>query len=276
MIDYLLIGHITADLTPEGRIPGGTVAYAARTAHAFGLRVGVLTSAVLGDAVLDALMPYAEVECIAATQTTTYENLYEAGGRKQFVRGVATALQPEHLPDAWKTAPLVHLAPIADETDAALLDVFQNATTLLTLQGWLRQWDETGLVSFKRWFDAETLRKLDLVVLSAEDIREAPELEVELAHECRYLLMTQAENGGIRYERGMPIHYTTPQVMAVNPTGAGDVFATSLLCAFHILKDIDAATHIAAALAADSVTRVGLDSAPSRHAESVGNSIDRQ
>ena len=54
--DYLLIGHMTADLTPEGkRRLGGTVSYAARTAHAFGLRVRLLSSAAQGEPLLDEL-----------------------------------------------------------------------------------------------------------------------------------------------------------------------------------------------------------------------------
>ena len=36
-IDYLVIGHITADLTPDGTVVGGTVAYSGRTAHQLGL-----------------------------------------------------------------------------------------------------------------------------------------------------------------------------------------------------------------------------------------------
>lgn len=43
-VDYLLLGHITLDLSPDGPQLGGTVAYAARTAQAMGLRVGVVTS----------------------------------------------------------------------------------------------------------------------------------------------------------------------------------------------------------------------------------------
>jgi hypothetical protein len=44
-VDYLLIGHVAVDLTPQGKQLCGTVSYAALAAKAMGLRVGIVTSA---------------------------------------------------------------------------------------------------------------------------------------------------------------------------------------------------------------------------------------
>ena len=44
-VEYLAIGHVTEDQTPEGIVLGGTVTYAGLTANAFGKKVGVLTAA---------------------------------------------------------------------------------------------------------------------------------------------------------------------------------------------------------------------------------------
>jgi hypothetical protein len=43
-IDYLVIGHLTQDIIPDGFRLGGTAAYSALTARALGLRVGIVTS----------------------------------------------------------------------------------------------------------------------------------------------------------------------------------------------------------------------------------------
>jgi sugar/nucleoside kinase (ribokinase family) len=43
-VDYLVIGHLTVDLTPSGPALGGSASYAALTARALGLRVGVVTA----------------------------------------------------------------------------------------------------------------------------------------------------------------------------------------------------------------------------------------
>jgi sugar/nucleoside kinase (ribokinase family) len=158
---------------------------------------------------------------------------------------------------------MVHLAPLTDEVDPQIASHFQNSTVMLTLQGWLRWWDADGRVRFKRWFDAAVLEHIDIVVFSEEDIVEAPDLEYEFAQAVPYLFVTQAERGGTYYDHGQPTHYDTPQVKQVHPTGAGDIFAAGLLAGLHVLNDdMAAAIHLAARLAATSVTRVGLASAP--------------
>ncbi len=261
--DYLLIGHMTADLTPTGRLPGGTVSYATRTAASFGLRVALLTSAIAGDPLLDSLTPYGEILSIPAAETTTYENIYLPTGRVQYVRGVAAPLVAHDLPAHFLGAPLVHLAPIADEIDPQVAHRFKDATVLLTLQGWLRRWDADGRVHFKRWYDREVLKSVDIVVFSEEDIVEAPQLEAEFARSVPHLFVTRAEKGGTYYHNGSAQDYTTPQVELVNPTGAGDVFAASLLASLPALNNnVQAAIRVAARLGATAVTRSLLEGAP--------------
>jgi hypothetical protein len=43
-IDYLVIGHLTKDLTPQGSRMGGTASFASLTGKALGMRVGIITS----------------------------------------------------------------------------------------------------------------------------------------------------------------------------------------------------------------------------------------
>ncbi len=262
--DYLLIGHATADLTPEGRVLGGTVSYAARAVRAFGLTTGILTSVAPDEPLLADLTPYAsEMALVPSEATSTFENIYTPSGRVQYLRAVASKITTSDVPADWFKSPLVHLAPLTDEVDPQIAHRFKNATVLLTLQGWLRRWDADGRVHFKRWFDRDVLKDINVVVFSEEDIAEAPELEAEFAGAVEHLFVTRAEKGGTYYHWGEPSSYSTPQVELVHPTGAGDVFAASLLCGMHVLKhDIAAATRVAASLAATSVTRAGLDSAP--------------
>ena len=262
-VDYLLIGHMTADLTPNGRTVGGTVSYAIRTAHAFGLKVGLVTSAKLDEPLLYELSPYGQIISIPADATTTFENLYSSSGRTQYIRGVASPITAAQIPLAWRSAPLVHFGPIAGEADdPAILVLFPDARILVTLQGWLRKWDKDGRVRFKSWNRPETLQRLDIMVFSEEDIVESPALIDDLAPLTRNVFYTQAERGGIHFQYGVPTPYDTPVHEVVNPTGAGDVFATSLLCALHLTGSIVKATKVAAILAAESVTRFAIEGTP--------------
>ena len=69
-----------------------------------------------------------------------------------------------------------------------------------------------------------------------------------------------------RYKDGKVHHdYAAVEVDAVELTGAGDTFAVSLFIARQKLQgDMQAATRVAARLAAHSVTRIGVDSAPTK------------
>jgi sugar/nucleoside kinase (ribokinase family) len=262
--DYLLIGHATADLTPAGRLLGGTVSYAARVINSFGLKAGVLTSTAPDEPLMAQLQPFvSELIALPAQDTSTFENIYNPTGRVQYLRAVASKITAADIPSHWLNAPLVHLAPLTDEVDPNIAHLFKDATVMLTLQGWLRKWDADGRVRFKRWFDSEVLKDIDIVVFSEEDIAEVPELEQEFAGAVRHLFVTRAEKGGTYYHNGEPTNYSTLQVELVHPTGAGDIFAAGLLCSLHVLNgDYLAATQVAARLAAISVTRYGLESAP--------------
>src|SRR5262249_50787729 len=143
--DYLLIGHATADLTPNGRMLGGTVSYAARVVRAFGFTTGILTSAAPDEVLLAELKPYAsEMVVLPADSISTFENIYSPTGRIQYLRAVAAKITANDIPAEWLKSPLVHLAPLTDEVDPQIAHRFKDATVMLTLQGWLRRWDADG------------------------------------------------------------------------------------------------------------------------------------
>lgn len=264
-VEYVLIGHISADLTSAGgRVLGGTVSFAARTAHAFGLRVGLVTSAAADEPLLAELLPFvAETAVVPAAATTSFENLYSAAGRTQYLRGRAERLTLADVPAAWRSAPMVHLAPLADEVDVALAHGFPRSAVMLTPQGWLRQWDAAGLVRFKRWFDPDALKALTVVVLSEEDIAADPDLERLYAQAAPWVVVTRGEHGGTCYRGGEVLTYAAERVQVADVTGAGDVFAATLLASWSAMDgDLRAALRVAAKLAARSVTRPGLTGTP--------------
>ena len=88
-IDYLVIGHITQDLTPQGPVLGGTASYSALTAKALGLKVGIVTSNS-PDLQLDELEGI-QIAASYADHNTTFENINTPGGRIQFLHHRADA-----------------------------------------------------------------------------------------------------------------------------------------------------------------------------------------
>jgi sugar/nucleoside kinase (ribokinase family) len=257
-IDTLLIGHSTADLVKGERVLGGTVSYAAPIVHLFGHRVGVLTSAAEDETLLESLRSVAELQIYPAEKTTTFENIYREGGRVQVVHGVAAPLTYEMLPVDWREATLVHLAPLVNEVDFAFASAFPNATVLLTPQGYMRQWGDDGHVKFKPFLDEGVLKHINILVLSKQDIAEAPELEYEFPKYTEHVVVTDGEHGGNYYHKGEVHRYKPYPVTEIDPTGAGDVFAASLLSSLPLLNyNMHAALKVAAKLAALAVTVLG-------------------
>jgi sugar/nucleoside kinase (ribokinase family) len=261
VIDYLVVGHLAADLTPSGPALGGTAAYAGLTAAALGLRVGVLTSAApdLDLAPLAAL----DLEVVPSPHTTTFENRYGPEGRAQFLHARAVVLEPRHLPPEWRSPRIAHLGPIAGEVDPALADLFAGSLLGVTPQGWMRSWDETGRVAPTRWAGNEKLlAAAAAVVISTEDVG-GDEHEIEdLAHACPLLVVTDGPKGARvfwnRDQRRLP----APPVSQVDPTGSGDVFAAAFFIRLYQTRDPWESARYANLLASASVSRRGIAAAP--------------
>ena len=274
-IDILLIGCMTVDLVPGGRMLGGTISYAAPTYAAFGHKVGIVTSAAFDEPLLGQLLPYAELSLRPAETSLTYENVYADSGRTQFVRATANNLRYGDVPVSWADAPYVHLGPLAAELDPRdMATNFPDATIMLTLQGMMRAWGDGGQVKFRRWFDEQALAAIDIVIYSEEDVSQFPQFTEEARRVCKHLVVTNGRKGGAYFHDGGCMRYDSLPVTPQDLTGAGDVFAASLLGALPALAgDVAKAARVAGKLAAYSVTREGLASAPS--ANEIAREIER-
>lgn len=261
--DCLLIGHITADLIPNGRILGGTPSYAAHTLKQFDLRVAAIISAREDDPLLPEIRQDVDkLIVIPADETTTYENVYKPEGRTQYVHHLASRITVNDIPQELTNTPFVFISPMAGEVDEDVVSLFADSHVLITPQGWMRKWGDDKQVRFKRWYSETVLKAANTFVMSEEDIKEAPDIRHEYAKVAQNLVITNDEKGGTYYVNGERRTYDGFEVEATELTGAGDVFAASLLAGLMKLNDIDKAIRFAAILAAYSVTRAGIDGAP--------------
>jgi sugar/nucleoside kinase (ribokinase family) len=263
MIDYLAIGHVCCDTSPEGPRLGGTVSFSALTAHALGMRAAILTSAPEDRYNLLAPLREMPLESIPASDYTTFENTYTPQGRTQRLLGHAERITAAHIPDTWREARIVHLAPVADEIDPTIINLFPNALIGITPQGWMRQWDASARVSFKHWQPSSALaRRADAVVMSIEDVQGDETIVHDFADRFKLLIVTHGEHGCTVYREGKIQHISAPPVDVLDPTGAGDIFAVVFFSQLLATHDPASAARIAVRVASDSVTRLGLDSIP--------------
>lgn len=262
-VDYLVIGHLAHDLTPAGPRLGGTAAYAALTARALGLRVGIVT-AVGAETPLDALEGIPVVS-IPSEHSTAFENIYHENRRTQILHRRAAPIDFDQVPEAWRRATIVHLGPIAGEVRPILPKGFSTELLGLTPQGWLRGWDADGRVSPVRWEGAEeALKQASAIVLSAEDVGGDEEQIEEFVHASRVLAVTEGAAGARLYWHSDQRRFRAPAIAEVDATGAGDIFAAAFFIRLYATRDPWEAARFATLLSSHSVARSGLDGIPTQ------------
>lgn len=263
-IDYLIIGHLTVDLVPSEHNDkavmqlGGTAAYAALTARAMGKRVGIV-SGWGNELPLDSLDGI-QLCLLPAKKSTTFENIYLDEGRKQIVHAVADSICFSDIPNEWRNVPLVHFAPLVNEVDESLIDKFSESFRCLTPQGWMRIWDEKGVVSPYKWKNKVILRLVDAIVLSVEDVQNNQSYIRFLKRNTALLILTHGKNGAVVYNKGKKTVSPAGSFEENDPTGAGDIFAASFFSSYASGLEIEKALEIAHLVAGYSVTKKGMQS----------------
>ncbi len=263
--DYLLIGHVTRDLLPDGAFaPGGTALYAALTAHRLGRRVGVVSAyaAIPPDWSADIAVAFAP-----AMNAPVFENRYTPRGRVQFLHADSGALTLDDVPPAWRSARIVHLAPILAETPERLVDAFPDALLGMTPQGMMRAWKGPlpAQIAYRPWSPPpQVLERIGVLVMSIEDLQGDEEQARAYARHCPLVALTRGAAGATLFIDGHPHHIDACPAIERDPTGAGDVFAAALLVRLDETGDPLEAAHFAACIAARSVEDVGPGAIPYR------------
>ena len=258
------MGHLTIDRLASGMRIGGSVAYAATTASRLGMVAGIAT--VTGQELEWAShLPGVEMVCQPAAATTTFENLYRGGRRTQRVLAMAEPVSPGAVPPQWRTAPIVHLAPVLHEVSGDLPSMFSGSLIGLTPQGLLRRWDQTGAVSQSSWTgDDRLLAGAQVLVFSEEDVAGDPTFLSRCLDRTAITILTEGAGGATLFIEGRSTRFPAFPVEEIDPTGAGDVFAAAFLIEYHLTGDPYHSTAFACCAASFVVERPGLEGIPDR------------
>ncbi|MBX6753390.1 PfkB family carbohydrate kinase [Thermorudis peleae] len=273
--DYVAIGHVTVDLLPDGRqVLGGTALYAALTAARFGLHAAVLTRGNFGaynPNVLEDLTRFArEIAIIVqeATSATVFANRTVAGRREQTLHGWAGVIDLNGLPPTWRSARIIHLAPVAQEIDPRQAGRLTPEYLGVTPQGWMRQWPRAlpGRVRLTPLrLPLELLSHIDGLVLNAEEHTLARD-EIEAVSRRGLVAITRGPDGAQLIDRGRVYDIPAYAVPVADDVGAGDVFASVLFLLRADREPVSFAGRMAAAAAALRIQGQGPDAVPTRAA----------
>ncbi|MFL5758855.1 MAG: carbohydrate kinase family protein [Thermomicrobiales bacterium] len=274
--EYLVIGHICADLLADGRVVlGGTALYSALAAARLGWRVGVLTRGVYSKTIkgleIPSLEPFADELSIIvqdADRPTVFVNEYSAGRRVQTLPHWAGPIDLRGLPPHWRNAKVIHLGPIAQEIDPKQTGALTPYFLGVTPQGWMRDWprESGGKVKLNHLrLPGELLSRLDGVVVSDEEISLARDT-VERVGSRRLGVITKGEYGARVVYGGEHADLPGYKIHAVDLTGAGDVFAAAFFIrATDRSASAITATRYANAVAALSLRGIGPSGVPTAH-----------
>lgn len=263
--DFVVAGHFVRDVTPSGWELGGTVTFAAAQAHCLGMRVGVVTRTA-GDLELDRRVPYAQIVDGGCATSTSFENRYVEGERRQRVVSRGDALRAEDVPAAWRRAPIVLIGPVLGEAPPGMAGVFDAASLVgVSAQGWLRELDEEGHVRKTGWAGEPFWRGARVLFVSDEDLGGADGALEAWRAEVRVVVMTRARRGARVCAEGVWREIEAFPQEEVDPTGAGDTFATAFLIRLHETGRVAEAARFGGAAASLSVGGVGASAMPGRH-----------
>ena len=262
--DYLVIGTVCQDLTDKGFMIGGTVAYSGLTARNLGLRTGAITS-FADDFAVAQMLPGIQALRQPSPVTTTYQNIYINGHRQQYVRAVASEIDNALVPEEWKQARIVQLGPLVQEVRPDIVALFPHSLIGITPQGWMRQWDETGLVTPTRWSPPKrVLRQVRVLILSEEDVGGDLAIVEEYARLVEVLVLTSGRQGSSVYWENEITYIPSRDMLEIDPTGAGDIYAAAFLVRLNETDDPLEAAYFANLIASCSVGRKGIEGIPTR------------
>lgn len=270
--DYVAIGHITVDHTPEGPRLGGTVVYAALAAARFGAHAAILSCCnldALPDPVAEELRIISDdVELViqGTSDTTAFTNHEYGGMRSQTIHAWGGMIDLTGLPPAWRSAPAIHLAPVAREIDPRGLGRLAPNYLGVTPQGWLRRWREplpsqVALETLR--LPADISSRFSGLVVSAEE--HVPARDVfDLVGRTGLAVITRGQQGAMAIDRGRPLDIRSYPAQRVDATGAGDVFAGVLFYLRSQRHSAIGSLRLASAAAALSVQGAGIHAIPMR------------
>lgn len=254
-------------------VPGGPSLYASRVAHALGAEVTLLSgmTSTFDATVLDGI----RLRPVAARCLPRYENSYDGqGNRGQLLHEIGEPISGGTTGRVLRevTPDIVYLAPAFHELNAlGDINIPGRAVVGISVQGPLRARDGIRVRPQNDVFGAAKalLRPGRWVFLSVEDAGSPERAAVFASLACDVganAVVTAGETGinVYRPRRAMESWHAIPARSQLDPTGAGDTFATAFLLRLAETGDESLAIRFALAASSLAVERSGVHNIPTR------------
>lgn len=267
------MGNVAEDLVNGAWVPGGPSLYASRVAFALGADVTLLTgmTPAFDTSVLEGI----ELQPVAARTLPRYENSYDASGnRAQLLHEIGEPIPTETVARSIAAVgpDVVYLAPAFHELSALPDITFRAASvTGVSVQGPLRDRRGIQVLPQANAFAAAAplLRSGHWAFLSDEDAGSEAKARAFAGQACDLganVIVTGGAEGidVYRPRRATESWHAVPARIQVDPTGAGDTFATAFLLRLAESGDEHLAIRFALVASSLAVERSGVQNIPTR------------
>jgi len=253
MLDLVTVGHFSIDTitvpraTSPKRVLGGPPTYVSLAAARLGASVSVVSK--VGEDFPDRYAKWLEargvdlswLQRVKSASTTQFVLKYTSLERGLQLKSRAPSISLEDIPASLR-ARAIHVAPIANEISADVINELRERTTLLSLdpQGFVRSFDKRGNVRPKRWSEQRILGQIDVYKSSTEEIEMVtglrnPRLAMKRVHDLgvEVVVVTKGIEGSVLLLENA--FYDVPagwSRVVADPTGAGDAYAGAFLAEY--------------------------------------------
>ena len=187
--------------------------------------------------------------------------------RSMRVTSAARPIGTSDIPEDWRDAPLVLLAPVLGEVDPLLAPAFAEGAVGAAAQGWLRALGKDGAVTPQVWSPPKVLlERIQALFLSREDVHGQEAAVVDWLQHLPIGVLTADREGALLYVNGDRYEVRPRPANEVDATGAGDVFAATFLIEYQRTGDPWLAAAAAAGAGSLAVEGEGWSTVPDRAA----------
>ncbi len=217
---------------------GGSVAYSALAARRLGWEAAILTCAG-HEFDPDHELPGVRVFVRRSSATTRFVNEYESDGtRRQVVTSRADDIDLAPLGEEWRAPDALLLGPVAGELFGVSASSFEAGCVGAIAQGYVRKVEPDGQVELRAWQQpTRDLAGVHVLFLSEHDVTDAEARARELLGSVPIVALTRGWQGLTLLTRDGEYEVPSLPRAEVDPTGAGDVFATAFLVRYHETND---------------------------------------
>ena len=258
-IDILTIGNLTEDINIINnkvyKSIGGTSFYSYKVAEKLGYDLRIITEISDQLNVSKTIDPRKIIS--QKTQLhTIFENNYLNGQRTQkVIHGSGKIISKNLSKNLEKINPkIVFYCPILNELDSSFLNLFNKSIKICNLQGFIRKTLNQRILT-KKNLPKIKFEIFDAVILSEIDTNF--ENALKISSSSKIVCYTMGKKGVKIIIDNEIKFFKTLNVVAVDETGAGDVWGTSFIIFYYLMKkDLNESVNLANISASLSVTGV--------------------